>query len=396
MPPRGGAVIARRKAAARAAEEKRKKSISEVQPEVDVWFKKHDTDQGGTLDVEEFKSLVSEMFPGSPPDDEMVKQLAHACGGSITRETASGVVSKYGSYVRDKASIDALFERFDEDGTGQISKAELLPLLRACAEAIPSIPSDEVDEETVDSIMATADTDGTGELDRVELKIALAGWKEDMSSIDWNALEKQFQVASAGASSKIADPDEAGKKLAALVEETMSKPAGCDFGVFGLGVRADPRFAKFDENFDHLLNLKETRALLEYTMTELGCDPSTIDDEWVKSRLAQHEPQATIHQYNDLLLPHMMFECARQLACVGVIVRVQQPPEPPPMPEPASQKEAAGGEPHLKRNSSVSFGPDEHLDDSQLPARVPSADKDGEPEEGEVEVKPSGGCCVVS
>ncbi len=441
---RGGYYAARKKAQAKHAREKRRQAWLErqesIRTEIEGWWATNDLDNSGNLEEAEFKALLTSIFPDSPPEDVVVEDLVRACDGVVTRDNVQAVVAKYRAYIRDKDAIDALFKRFDVDGTGQLSRDELLPLLKACAEASGSIPVDEVGDDDVEAIFATADADASGNLDEKELKLALATWKEDMLSMDWAKLEQQVAQMISDAKADV-DPDkiEAGLKLVEFAEEQLKNPP-CAFGVFGLGVRPDSRFIKFDLNNDSVLDLKEAGELLEFTVSELGCETTWIDAEWIRLQLPTEdgkEPRITINEYNHLVLT-MIGECAASLGHSGVSVPL---PEgiPTPVAKPvvgnafamltgfapgqmSDDGAPSGADSGEQRSSQVHWGPDRVLDDADPPPRQPPpsgikpspkggpppagalasmsgrpSPKGGPPPRpGDVVVKSSGGCCVVS
>ena len=186
---RGGAAIAARKRAQRKERqaELREERRLRNQAQVDEWYAKFDADGGGTFSVDEFKALLTERF--GAPSDEVADLMAKEVGdGGVDKENAVRMVNKFGAYIKEQAAMDALFAKFDKDGTstlsrvthdvlphrapsqvsldpctaeplhcimcgtGTLSPDELLRLLTECAEADPKIPAEEVGEDDVDTV----------------------------------------------------------------------------------------------------------------------------------------------------------------------------------------------------------------------------------------------------
>ena len=89
----------------------------------------------------------------------------------LTPPVLRQTVLRYRDYVRDQVWIDAVFSRHDFDGSGELEKHELLPLLRELA------PEADADAHDVDYIMEKCDADGNGAVSRGELLPMVSTWR---------------------------------------------------------------------------------------------------------------------------------------------------------------------------------------------------------------------------
>lgn len=86
--------------------------------------------------------------------------------------------------------INDMFEKYDTDKSGDLSKEQLRPLLVELNE------DDEVTEAEVDKVISLADTQGTngkgdGRIDKLELMRAVAVWYSDVDSKNPNVQETE-------------------------------------------------------------------------------------------------------------------------------------------------------------------------------------------------------------
>ena len=81
---------------------------------------------------------------------DIVNKLVSSCEhqGGITKANVNRAIKKYRGYVHELATAanaqDSIFAEFDTNGDGVISRAEMLPILKACASNIKDCPVDEV------------------------------------------------------------------------------------------------------------------------------------------------------------------------------------------------------------------------------------------------------------
>lgn len=167
--------------------------------EVEGYFARFDLDKNGTLDKDEFPELLKALFGEDAVTigiDSVVARLVKNCEkqGGITKENVIRAINKYGAFVKEQAAAaharENVFDMFDKNGDGVISKDEMLPILKACAKQVKGVPEGEVDMGDVDAVFAAADTDQSGSIDPEEFKVALATWKESMAAVNWVQLEQ--------------------------------------------------------------------------------------------------------------------------------------------------------------------------------------------------------------
>jgi Ca2+-binding EF-hand superfamily protein len=154
MPPRGGghhakAIKAKRR---QQQEECKRKKEEEQQQQVDRYMTEYDKDGSGVLDKEEFTALLKAVFASYADaiNGDVIDKLIKSCEsqGGITKENISRVTRKYAAYLKEMAAAatarESIFNRFDTDGDGTISKQEMLPILKLCAKMIKGVPENEV------------------------------------------------------------------------------------------------------------------------------------------------------------------------------------------------------------------------------------------------------------
>ena len=154
MPPRGGghhakAIKAKRR---QQQEECKRKTEEEQQQQVDRYMTEYDKDGSGVLDKEEFTALLKAVFASYADaiNGDVIDKLIKSCEsqGGITKENISRVTRKYAAYLKEMAAAatarESIFNRFDTDGDGTISKQEMLPILKLCAKMIKGVPENEV------------------------------------------------------------------------------------------------------------------------------------------------------------------------------------------------------------------------------------------------------------
>ena len=154
MPPRGGAHHAKAMKAKRRhqQEECKRKKEEEQQLQVDRYMKEYDKDGSGVLDKEEFTTLLKAVFASYADaiNGDVIDKLIKSCEsqGGITKENISRVIRKYAAFLKEMAAAasarESIFNRFDADGDGTISKQEMLPILKLCAKMIEGVPENEV------------------------------------------------------------------------------------------------------------------------------------------------------------------------------------------------------------------------------------------------------------
>ena len=133
-------------------EECKRKKEEEQQQQVDRYMTEYDKDGSGVLDKEEFTTLLKAVFASYADaiNGDVIDKLIKSCEsqGGITKENISRVTRKYAAYLKEMAAAatarESIFNRFDTDGDGTISKQEMLPILKLCAKMIKGVPENEV------------------------------------------------------------------------------------------------------------------------------------------------------------------------------------------------------------------------------------------------------------
>ena len=68
-----------------------------------------------------------------------------------------------------RAAVDAVFERFDADGSNTLDKGEVYKLICAAMETMDPRPERNPTPEEVDALVAHCDTSGDGKISKMEL-----------------------------------------------------------------------------------------------------------------------------------------------------------------------------------------------------------------------------------
>ena len=98
MPAGSAAVVARKREQRRQEQAEAKAArATEKTAKIEAWFAAHDTDSNGSLDIAQFKSLLSSLYPGAPLNESTVNMLVDKCGGTISKQNVIAAVNKYGA-----------------------------------------------------------------------------------------------------------------------------------------------------------------------------------------------------------------------------------------------------------------------------------------------------------
>ena len=81
-------------------------------------------------------------------------------------------VEKYHDYLKEKKYYDKLFKKYDDNGSGRISKKELKDMLEDLIQNDPLIPSQfkTVNDQDVEHILEVCDKDHSGGIEQKEMK----------------------------------------------------------------------------------------------------------------------------------------------------------------------------------------------------------------------------------
>ena len=179
------------RAAARMREKKdhlrreHKEKLAAQREQTETWFAKFD-DGDGVLQRAELAALLKHTSGTEPSDEALDMALAEARtadikgGGEpkdgISKKSALTVVTKYTSYVKEQKWLDAVFDAYDTNKSGQLEKDQLLALLKKVS------PDVEVTEADAAYVLDMVDTNNTGSIDRSEALAACATWKSELAS----------------------------------------------------------------------------------------------------------------------------------------------------------------------------------------------------------------------
>ena len=161
-----------------------------------IWFRRFDDDKNRFFDVAELQSLFRDLSPkfkrkfkidDKTPSEEELQFMIQAVN-SKTRNN-QGVdqilgtdiflmIEKYHDYLKQKKYYDDIFDTYDANGSGRISKKELRAMMEDIIKADMQIPEQYavVHDDDVDHVMSYADVDDSGGIEILELKIAIAEW----------------------------------------------------------------------------------------------------------------------------------------------------------------------------------------------------------------------------
>lgn len=110
-------------------------------------------------------------------------QLTPPVQGALSRDHLVKAVEKYGEYIKNSKSIDEIFEKYDKEHDGYLSKKELWKVLqdyerKANRSKNGIVIKLMVFEEDVDWIIEESDCDQTGMINHSEYLPAIAAWEE--------------------------------------------------------------------------------------------------------------------------------------------------------------------------------------------------------------------------
>jgi len=103
--------------------------------------------------------------------------------GAMAKKHLVKAVEKYGEFIQKSERIDEVFQKFDKNKDGYLSKKELTKMLqdyeRKCNRSKNGIAIQlMVAPDDVDWIIEESDSDNTGTIDQAEYLPAIAAWEE--------------------------------------------------------------------------------------------------------------------------------------------------------------------------------------------------------------------------
>jgi Ca2+-binding EF-hand superfamily protein len=146
-------------------------------------FERYDASKTGTLSKVELKQLLQELETREVTDDEVAFVLRMADKrppeGELGMLELMDALKSWQCYMEEFSPPDSfgnrMFEKYDTDRTGKLSREQLKNLLVELNEPHP------VSEEDVDWVMGKADMLGDGQIHKMEFLQAHAAWFQKQS-----------------------------------------------------------------------------------------------------------------------------------------------------------------------------------------------------------------------
>jgi len=126
----GKQVKKRQEAAAKWAEE---------ESYLNTLMKDFDKSEDGKLDKGELADLLTQVNHGTRPTEEEIEWVFNVADNSDGKESAGGTISftefkvaikSWKTYMENKATIDTVFEKYDQDKTGKLEFSDLKEMLK--------------------------------------------------------------------------------------------------------------------------------------------------------------------------------------------------------------------------------------------------------------------------
>ena len=165
------------------AELEEKQNAQNVQ--LEEWMSKYDKSGDGSLSIDEFKSLMSDLKRQDTGDsaavvsDELCERMLKECktldDGALSKTELTWTVKKYRALLKYEKKMEELFAKHDLDKNKVLDRQELTNLMSDLAtERGVGTPS----EGDIDFVMGKGDADGSGEISIDELGPAVSTWWE--------------------------------------------------------------------------------------------------------------------------------------------------------------------------------------------------------------------------
>ena len=160
---------------------------AKIVQEVQSWFEQFDINGDGMLQRDELRALLTHLNPYRPPTEDNLSWLLEKAteiraaslkipgnkDGAVSLHQARATVTRYHEYCKDQAYLDAVFRKFDADGSGTLDEGELLPLLQRVAPE-----GCIVDDSDVAYVLEACDVDGDGVISREEVLPMISKWTQ--------------------------------------------------------------------------------------------------------------------------------------------------------------------------------------------------------------------------
>ena len=211
------------KAHRKALEEAEQDAMSKMQAQCKPLLDKFDTDSSGRLSRGEFVRLVQEMGGSSLSPDAAERIVVYVMGASQAQLTAAAAMPvveaaampvveaaampvvevttmpvesavalsdlpkalllAHAFIAEEAAATDALFDRYDTDGSGALDFKEVVSLLRDALNSIPDKKRPQLSASAVMFILSRADVNRDLKVSKQELAPALAIWRTLLPSM---------------------------------------------------------------------------------------------------------------------------------------------------------------------------------------------------------------------
>lgn len=141
----------------------------------------------GELPCDKLEYFLSIVLHMEKLDPSTVKLVLEACGRhtqeSFPKDRLLVAVERFGEYAKQHKKVDAMYEKFDKDANGELSRSEFAKALQAYEDKAGRMAHGivvrlVVTDADLDLILAKVDADQDGQISRTEMLPALATWEE--------------------------------------------------------------------------------------------------------------------------------------------------------------------------------------------------------------------------
>ena len=167
-------------------DERAKERAEAVQAQLEKWFNDFDVNKNNRLERHELQELLSFLYPGRPPSEQMMDTLCLKASevrttkltlpgqvdASIPWHDVRATVIRYHDYCKEQAYLDRVFATFDIDASDNLDVSEVPRLLKAAAPQ-GIVP----DSSDVAYVMGQADANSDGVISRWEILPLIARWR---------------------------------------------------------------------------------------------------------------------------------------------------------------------------------------------------------------------------